>query len=183
MRFEGKVAIITGAAGGIGSAVAAAFAAERCHVAAVDINEPALEALAEKTADLPGQVTSVVADAFNPDEVHKAVQSVLEWSGVIDILVNCVGGSTVIPNSGRPIEELELDEWKRVLDFNLDSTFLFCREVLPHMKAQGFGKIVNLSSRAATGLGGTASAYAAPGSPKKPASTASMSTPLLLTPP
>ena len=161
MQFEGKVAIITGAAGGIGSEVAKTYAGGGCHVAALDINEPALEALAEKADGLPGQVTPVLANAFDPEDVQKSVASVLEWTGTIDILVNCVGGSTVISNTGRPVEELSLEEWKKVLDFNLDSAFLFCREVLPHMKAQGFGKIVNMSSRAATGLGGSPAPYTA----------------------
>ena len=161
MEFEGKVAIITGAAGGIGTAVSMAFAREGCRVAALDINEAALEVLVEKADGLLGQVIPVLADAFDPDQVQESVASTLEWTGRIDILVNCVGGSTVITNTGRPVEELSLEEWKTVVDFNLDSTFLFCREVLPFMKAQGFGKIVNLSSRAATGLGSIPAAYAA----------------------
>jgi NAD(P)-dependent dehydrogenase (short-subunit alcohol dehydrogenase family) len=161
VRFEGKVAIITGAAGGIGSAAAALFAKDGCRVAALDINEPALEALAEKTDGLPGVVTPVLADAFDPDDVTRSVTAVLGWTGKVDILVNCVGGSTIIPSTGRPVEELSLEEWKKLLDFNLDSTFLFCKEVLPQMKSQGFGKIVNMSSRAATGLGGSPAAYAA----------------------
>ena len=161
MEFEGKVAIITGAAGGIGSAASMAFARDGCRVAALDINEAALEVLAEKADGLPGKVIPVLADAFDPNQVQESVASTLGWTGRIDILVNCVGGSTVIPNTGRPVEELSLEEWRKVVDFNLDSTFLFCREVLPFMKTQGFGKIVNLSSRAATGLGSTPAAYAA----------------------
>ena len=161
MGFEGKVAIITGAAGDIGTAVSMAFAKDGCRVAALDMNETALEVLAEKTASLPGKVIPVLADAFDPNQVQESVVSIHGWIGKIDILVNCVGGSTVISNTGRPLEALSLEEWKRVVDFNLDSTFLFCREVLPFMKAQGFGKIVNLSSRAATGLGSTPAAYAA----------------------
>ena len=161
MEFEGKVAIITGAAGGIGSAVSMAFAREGCRVAALDINETSLEALAEKADGLPGEVIPVLADAFDPNQVQKSVASTFGWTGRIDILVNCVGGSTVIPNTERAVEQLSLEEWKKLVDFNLDSTFLFCKEVLPFMKAQGFGKIVNLSSRAATGLGSSPAAYAA----------------------
>jgi NAD(P)-dependent dehydrogenase (short-subunit alcohol dehydrogenase family) len=161
MRFENKIALITGAAGGIGSATVRIIAGESGHVAALDNNEAALEALAETTDALPGQVVPVMADAFNPTDVKSAVQSVLDRWGRIDILVNCIGGSTIIPETKRPIEELSLEEWKRVMDFNLDATFLFCREVLPHMKEQGSGKIVNISSRSAAGLNLNTAAYAA----------------------
>ncbi len=161
MRFADKVAIITGAAGGIGSATALLLAREGAKVAALDVDKVGLDALTQQGADLAGSITPAVTDAFDPGEVQRAVQAVLDQSGRIDILINCVGGSTVIDNSGRPVEELEPEEWKRVLDCNLDSTFLFCREVLPLMKQQRSGKIVNLSSRAGTGLGATSSAYAA----------------------
>lgn len=161
MRFEDKVAIVTGAAGGIGSATVLLLAREGAHVAALDLDKASLDTLVAASSGSAGSITPFVADAFNPDEVQRTVQTVIDWSGRIDILINCVGGSTVIANSGRPVEELEPDEWKRVLDFNLDSTFLFCRAVLPLMKQQRSGKIVNLSSRSATGLGSTPSAYAA----------------------
>ena len=161
MRFENKIALITGAAGGIGSATVRIVAGEAGNVAALDNNEAALEALAETTDGLPGQVDPVMVDAFNPSHVKSAVQTVLDRWGRIDILINCIGGSTIIPDTKRPIEELSLEEWKRVVDFNLDATFLFCREVLPHMKQQGSGKIVNISSRSATGLNLNTAAYAA----------------------
>jgi len=161
MRFENKIALITGAAGGIGSATVRIVAGESGNVAALDNNDASLEALAETTDALPGEVLPVKADAFNPSDVKNAVQSVLDRWGRIDILVNCIGGSTIIPETKRPIENLSLEEWKRVVDFNLDATFLFCREVLPHMKEQGSGKIVNISSRSATGLNLNTAAYAA----------------------
>ncbi len=161
MRFENKIALITGAAGGIGSATVRIVAGEGGSVAALDNNEAALEALAEATNFLSGEVVPVIADAFNPGDVNGAVQTVLDRWGRIDILINAIGGSTIIPDTKRPIEELSLEEWKRVVDFNLDATFLFCREVLPHMKKQGSGKIVNISSRSATGLNLNTAAYAA----------------------
>lgn len=161
MRFENKVALITGAAGGIGSATVTIIAGEKGRVAALDNDEAALEVLIETTDTLSGEVVPFIADAFNPADVHSAVKAVLDQWGRIDILINCVGGSTVIPDTKRPIEELGLDEWKKVLDFNLDATFLFCREVLPSMKRQGSGKIVNISSRSATGLNLNTAAYAA----------------------
>ncbi len=161
VRFEGKVAIITGAAGGIGSATARLMTSESGKVAAVDSDEAGLAALVAATGDHSGELTPLLADAFEPEAVRAAVGSVLERWGHIDVLVNCVGGSTVIPDRERPVEKLTLEEWKRLIDFNLDSAFLFCREVLPQMKRQHSGKIVNLSSRAATGLDGSPSAYSA----------------------
>ena len=161
MRFTNKIALITGAPGGIGSATVHIVAGEAGNVVALDNNEAALEDLLETTDNLPGTVEPVLADAFNPASVHDAVDSAIERWGCIDILVNCIGGSTIIPETTRPIEELSLEEWKRVIEFNLDATFLFCREVLPHMKLRGSGKIINISSRSATGLNLNTAAYSA----------------------
>ncbi|MEE2656814.1 MAG: SDR family NAD(P)-dependent oxidoreductase [Chloroflexota bacterium] len=161
MRFTNKIALITGAAGGIGSATVHIVAGEAGNVVALDNNEASLQNLLETTDSLAGTVESVLADAFNPASVHDAVDSVIERWGCIDILVNCIGGSTIIPETKRPIEELSLKEWKRVVEFNLDATFLFCREVLPHMKLRGSGKIINISSRSATGLNLNTAAYSA----------------------
>ena len=71
--------------------------------------------------------------------------------GKIDILINGVGGSTIIANSGARTEELTMEEWQKVLDFNLSGTFLFCHAVIPHMTRQGGGKIVNFASIAGRG--------------------------------
>jgi len=161
MRFTNKIALITGAAGGIGSATVYIVAGEAGNVVALDNNEASLQNLLETTDSLAGTVESVLADAFNPASVHDAVDSVIERWGCIDILVNCIGGSTIIPETKRPIEELSLKEWKTVVEFNLDATFLFCREVLPHMKLRGSGKIINMSSRSATGLNLNTAAYSA----------------------
>ena len=158
MRFEARVAIVTGAARGIGRATALLMAGEAGRVAALDIDEAGLASLVEASAALSGEVAPISADAFEPDAVQRSVDSVFERWGRVDVLVNCIGGSTVIANTGRPLEDLGLDEWKRLLDFNLDSAFLFCRAVLPLMKRQRSGKIVNLSSRSATELGDTSTA-------------------------
>ncbi|SVD51596.1 uncharacterized protein METZ01_LOCUS404450, partial [marine metagenome] len=118
MRFTDKIALITGAAGGIGSATVHIVAGESGNVVALDNNETALADLLETTDSLPGKVEPILADAFNPASVHDAVDSVIERWGCIDILVNCIGGSTIIPETKRPIEELSLKEWKRVVEFN-----------------------------------------------------------------
>jgi len=87
---------------------------------------------------------------------------VVREHGRIDILVNAVGGSTIIPQPAAPVEELTQDDWHRVLTFNLEGTFLFCHTVAPVMKRQGSGKVVNISSIAGRGISPTSSsAYAA----------------------
>ena len=102
------------------------------------------------------------ADALDPKQVEGAVEGTVRELGRIDILVNAVGGSTIIPHPGAAVDELTLAEWQRLIAFNLEGTFLFCHAVAPVMKRQRRGKIVNLSSVAGRGLSGSSSsAYAA----------------------
>ena len=159
MRFSEKVAIITGAGNGIGKATGEIIVREGGRLGAVDIDASSLESLVSDLAETPGEVAPQISDAFDPDQVEATVTSVLDRWGHIDILVNCVGGSTVVPDNNRPVEEFQLEEWERIMDFNLKATFLYCKAVLPHMKKQGSGKIVNLSSIAATGLVQSGAAY------------------------
>jgi NAD(P)-dependent dehydrogenase (short-subunit alcohol dehydrogenase family) len=103
-----------------------------------------------------------VADALDRVQVEEAVAGVVRDFGRIDILVNAVGGSTIIPRPAATVDELTLAEWQRLIAFNLDGTFLFCHEVAPVMKRQRSGKIVNISSVAGRGLSAaSSSAYAA----------------------
>ena len=115
-------------------------------------------ALAEETERI---ILPIVTDTGNDESVRNMVKSAKDRLGHIDILVNCVGGSTVVPDNNRPVEEFLLDEWERMVDFNLKATFLYCKAVLPHMKKRGTGKIVNLSSIASTGLVQSGAAYSA----------------------
>jgi len=90
------------------------------------------------------------------------VASVEKEFGAVDILVNAVGGSTIIANSGANVDELTFAEWQRLIDFNLSGTFLFTHAIVPIMKRRQSGKIVNLASIAGRGLSPTSSsAYAA----------------------
>jgi NAD(P)-dependent dehydrogenase (short-subunit alcohol dehydrogenase family) len=108
-----------------------------------------------------GKAHALVANALEVADVARVVQQSMETCGRIDILVHAVGGSTIIPNSGATVDVLTLDEWQRLLTFNLNGTFLFCKAVVPIMKRQRTGKIVNISSIASRGLSqSSSSAYA-----------------------
>jgi NAD(P)-dependent dehydrogenase (short-subunit alcohol dehydrogenase family) len=162
MRFRDKVALITAAASGIGRATADIIAAEGGIVVAVDADEGRLKSATEAMLAAGGTVHARRADALQPVQVDEIVASVARELGRIDILVNAVGGSTIIARSAATVDELSLADWQRLIAFNLDGTFLFCHAVAPVMKGQGGGKIVNISSIAGRGLSASSSsAYAA----------------------
>jgi NAD(P)-dependent dehydrogenase (short-subunit alcohol dehydrogenase family) len=159
VRFQDKVALISGAGAGIGRATATIIGREGGRVVAIDVDQAGLDRLA---ADIGGSGTlGIRADALEAASVESAVRRAVDAHGRIDILVNAVGGSTVIPRPAATLDELSLDEWQKLLHFNLTGTFLFCHAVVPVMKRQKTGKIVNISSIAGRGLSGSSSsAYA-----------------------
>lgn len=162
MRFQGKVALVTAAGAGIGKASAEIMAREGATVVAVDVNEARLDALASGLAGAAGRIAGRNVDAGNEAAVRALVADVLGSEGRIDILVNAVGGSTIIEKPSAGIDELTFDDWQRIIDFNLNATYLLTNAVVPAMKAAGGGKIVNLASIAGRGLStSSSSAYAA----------------------
>jgi NAD(P)-dependent dehydrogenase (short-subunit alcohol dehydrogenase family) len=162
MRFGDQVAVITAAASGIGRATAEIIGREGGIVVGVDIDESGLEKAMAAVRDAGGRAHPRRADALDPAQVQEAVAGVVREHGRIDILVNAVGGSTIIARPAATVDELTLADWQRLLAFNLDGTFLFCQAVAPVMKRQRSGKIVNISSIAGRGLSATSSsAYAA----------------------
>jgi NAD(P)-dependent dehydrogenase (short-subunit alcohol dehydrogenase family) len=161
MRFEGKVAVITAAGAGIGRATVEIMAREGATVIAVDVNGERLDALAGALKDAPGKVVCRDIDAGNEAAVRALVGETVADHGRIDILVNGVGGSTIVENPAAPIDELTFEDWQRLIDFNLNATFLFINAVVPAMKQSGGGKIVSISSIAGRGLSAlSSSAYA-----------------------
>lgn len=152
MRFENKVALITAAGAGIGKATAEIMVREGAIVVAVENRQERLDALVDALNDVPGKIVPKCIDAMDEAQARQAVQEVVDELGRIDILVNAVGGSTIIENAARPIDELSLDEWQKILNFNLTATFCFINAAVPVMKANRFGKIVNLSSVAGRGM-------------------------------
>ena len=162
MRFEGKVALITAVASGIGRATADIMAREGAIIVGVDNHAERLDKTVSEIAAGGGQAHGRLCNALDKDEVDPLVASVAKEFGRIDILVNAVGGSTIVRRPSATVDELSLDEWKKLIDFNLDGTFLFTHAVVPIMKRQKSGKIVNLASIAGRGRSvESSSAYAA----------------------
>ena len=161
MRFKGKVALVTAAASGIGRATANIIGSEGGRIAAVDTDRARLDATIAEIASAGGEAQPYNADALDENAVNGVVADVVRRFGRIDILVNAVGGSTIIAKPGATTEELTLAEWQALLHFNLTGTFLFTHAVIPIMKRQNSGKIVNLASIAGRGKStASSSAYA-----------------------
>ena len=162
MRFQDKVALITAAASGIGRATADIMAQEGAIIVAVDNNEERLERTIGELRKAGGRAHGKMCDALNAAQVDSTVALVAQEFGAIDILVNAVGGSTIVSKPGADVEELSFADWQKLIDFNLSGTFLFTHAVVPVMKRQRRGKIVNLASIAGRGLSASSSsAYAA----------------------
>jgi NAD(P)-dependent dehydrogenase (short-subunit alcohol dehydrogenase family) len=159
VRFTGKIALITAAANGIGRASAEIMAREGATVVCVD-NHP--ERLESALKALGPTAHAKLCDALDQGQVDAVVAATAKEFGRIDILVNAVGGSTIIAKPSANVEEHSLDDWQRVINFNLNGTFLFTHAVVPVMKQQKAGKIVNLASIAGRGRSvASGSAYAA----------------------
>jgi len=161
MRFDDQVALVTAAASGIGKATAEIIGSEGGIVIGVDIDQGRLDKALTAIRDRGGRAHGRVADALDPAQAQAVVDAVVREHGHVDILVNAVGGSTVVPKPAATVDELSFAEWQKLLTFNLDATFHFSHAVVPVMKRQRRGKIINLASVAGRGISDTSSsAYA-----------------------
>lgn len=141
MRLEGKTAIVTGAGSGMGKNIAETFAIEGAKVAVLDVNEQA----AKDVADAIGRnAVAVRADVTKKTDIDAAVNATLKAFGAIDILVNNAGVSHV----NKPLLDIGEDEFDRVFAVNVKGVFLFSQAVVPAMRANGGGAIVNIGSTA-----------------------------------
>jgi NAD(P)-dependent dehydrogenase (short-subunit alcohol dehydrogenase family) len=136
--LEGKVAIVTGAAQGIGNAIAGGLAAEGARVVVAD-----LQRAEEAAGSLDGGV-GLTVDVADEADVERMAHEVVDRCGRIDILVNNAGLYASL--AMRPFTEIPVQEWRQVMDVNVLSMFLTCRAVVPRMREQGGGRIVNISS-------------------------------------
>lgn len=152
-RFEGRTAVVTGGASGLGKAAAARIVAEGGKVALWDLNIETLKAAADEV----GAAHTVALDVSDAGAVAAAAEASNAALGRIDILIASAGitGATV------PVHEFPIDSWKRVLDINLNGLFYCCRAVIPFMLANGYGRIVNVASVAGKEGNPNASAYSA----------------------
>jgi len=139
-RLQGKVALITGAASGIGAACALRFAREGAAIGGLDVAAPPDEVWSAVRAAAPRAEVDTV-DVRDEARVAAAVGDLVRRLGGVDILVNAAGVSGV-----GAVDALDVAEWDRVLDINLKGTFLVSKHVVPHMLARGSGSIINLAS-------------------------------------
>ena len=141
-RLSGKVALVTGAAQGIGATYALALAKEGASVCVSDLQAP------EKTRDAViaagGKALAVAADVTNPASVQAMVQATIDHFGSADILVNnaALFGKLAL----KPFEQISSDEWDAVMNVNVRGVFESAKAVVPHMRKRGYGKIVNVAS-------------------------------------
>lgn len=157
-RLQGKVAVITGAASGIGRASAALFAREGAVVVMADLKRDAGEAAAAEIAKAGGRAEFVATDVAKEDDMRALIDGAAARHGRIDVMYNNAGGAT--GRDGK-VTEMPLEEFWRTMSVDLFGTFLGCRFAIPHIAAGGGGSIINTTSiRALIGTAG-ADAYTA----------------------
>lgn len=147
MLLENKVAIVTGGAKGMGRAIALKFAEEGCDVIVNALHIEGAQKVAAEVIALGRKSLAIKADISKNAEVQDMVDTTIRKFGKIDILVNNAGGVT--GTRGGDSDTATEEDWDRVLDVNLKGAFLVCLAVIPHMKKNKYGKIVNLSSMGA----------------------------------
>ena len=141
LGLKGKVVLVTGASRGIGRAIALAFAAEGCRLALASRTPEALAAVAQEVEALGAEAHHWVTDITDPEQIEALVKSAYREWGRIDILVNNAGGALA-----KAFEEVSDEEWEGIVNLNLYSTIRVSRAVLPAMKGQGGGQIINISA-------------------------------------
>jgi NAD(P)-dependent dehydrogenase (short-subunit alcohol dehydrogenase family) len=155
-RVLGKIAVVTGAASGLGKSIALMLAREGAKVVATDVNETDGEAIAESIRDSGGESIFVRQDVSSENDWKELMRTTMERFGRLDVLVNCAG---VLLSAS--IEDTTIEKWRWVMSINLEGVFLGIKYAIEAMRKSGGGSIINMSS--AGGLVGTpnASAYSA----------------------
>lgn len=144
MRFEGKCALVTGGASGIGHATCLAFAREGADIAVADVNLEGAEGTARDVRSAGRKAVAIAADVADPVSVGQMLESAVKELGRLDILNNCAGVRELIP-----FPELKFEDWQRVISINLTGTFLCSQSFARYLiAARRPGKIINMSSAA-----------------------------------
>lgn len=155
LDFTDRVVVVTGVAGNLGMATVRAFAAAGAAIALVDRSPKRLPELLPDLAASPKHFIAPPTDVTNAESVAAAVEAIHQHFGRFDVLVNTAGGY----RAGTPLHETPLGDWDFMLNLNARSVFNTCQSVIPKMLAQGGGKIINTSSRAALGGDANHAAY------------------------
>ena len=152
--LSARAAVVTGAAQGIGFAIAERFIASGARVSLWDRDA---QLLLQAASQLGGDIDTQAVDVTDPEAIDKAARSTVAALGALEIMVNCAGiaGPTMVS------WEYPLDEWRRVIDVDLNGVYYCCRAALPHMLAQRYGRIVNVASIAGKEGNPNAAAYSA----------------------
>ena len=141
-EFKGRVAVVTGAAQGIGAVTAQAFARQGAKVALLDIDGAGAKKVAEGIIGAGGTAVAIHVDVTDEQSVARAVEAVASGLGGFDILVNCAGGYGRLAT----VEDMPIEEWDRTIALNLRSVFLVSKAAIPHLKRSKAGRIINVSS-------------------------------------
>jgi len=156
-RLDGKVAFLTGAGSGIARASAQAMAREGAKIIIAEVNAEAGRQSEQLIREAGGEALFVHTDVLKEDSIRQAIETTVERHGRLDVMFNCVGGSSAADVS---VHEADLAVWQQVLALNLLATLLCCRHGLPHMMKAGGGSIINVVSHRGL-MGSERPAYAA----------------------
>ena len=140
-NLNGKVAVITGGSKGLGKAMALALGAAGASIALASRNVEQLSGVKQAVENVGGKALVFQANVLEEEQIRKLEHDVLRAFNSVHILINNAG-----INLRKQLVEFTLEEWHRVLDTNLTSVFLMCRSFVPHMKGQGYGRVINIAS-------------------------------------
>ena len=145
-RLDGRVAIITGGGHGIGKAYAVRLAAEGAKVVIAELDGEAASTVAAELTAQGHHAIAVQTDVANEASVTSMAQQAVTKFGRIDVLVNNAAIFATVPMSRLPFDQISIDEWDRMMSVNVKGTWLASRAVVPQMRLQAYGKIINVSS-------------------------------------
>ena len=141
-KLENKTAIITGAASGMGKAMAILFASEGAKVVVADLKQDAIDEVVKIIHEAGGRAMGLICDVSREEEIKRLIDLTIEKYQTLDVLVNNAG----IMDDFEPVHELSNEKWNRVMNINLNGPFYACRLAVPIMLEQGSGSIVNIAS-------------------------------------